>query len=136
VQPVRLPVAAHLDAAKLRATLEDPKAPEGERLSAAGKLSFVLRMKEGEPIQLSCLKLGNTYLVHMPGELFVEYQLAAQQMKPSSNVCLAAYADCGPGYIGTEIAYAQGGYETQPSSSNTAPQVEKVLMDGIRALLK
>lgn len=49
---------------------------------------------------------------------------------------MAAYGDCGPGYIGTAIAYAQGGYGTQPSSSNTAPQVETVLMDGIRALLK
>lgn len=57
-------------------------------------------------------------------------------MKPDGIVCLAAYADCGPGYIGTEIAYAQGGYETQPSSSNTSPQVEKVLLDGMRALLK
>jgi hypothetical protein len=136
VQPVRLPVAAHLDAAALRAILENSKASEGERLSAAGKLSFVLRMQKGDPLQLSCLKLGSTYLVHMPGELFVEYQLAAQQMKPAGTVCLAAYGDCGPGYIGTEIAYAQGGYETQPSSSNTAPQVEKVLMDGLRALLK
>jgi hypothetical protein len=34
------------------------------------------------------------------------------------------------------IAYAQGGYETQPSSSNTTPQVERVLMDGMRSLLK
>lgn len=136
VEPVRLPVATYLDADKLRSTLENSKATEGERLSAAGKLSFVLRMQKGDPIQLSCLKLGKTYLVHMPGELFVEYQLAAQQLKPDGTVCLAAYADCGPGYIGTEIAYAQGGYETQPSSSNTAPQVEKVLMDGLRALLK
>ena len=93
-------------------------------------------MQKGDPIQLSCLKLGSAYIVHMPGELFVEYQLAAQQLRPKDTVCMAAYGDGGPGYIGTEIAYAQGGYETQPSSSNTAPQVEKVLMDGIRALLK
>lgn len=57
-------------------------------------------------------------------------------MRPNDTVCMAAYGDCGPGYIGTEIAYAQGGYETQPSSSNTAPQVERVLVDGLRALLK
>jgi hypothetical protein len=135
-EPVRLPVAIHLNAAALRATLKNREAPESERLAAAGKLAFVLRMQKGDPIQLSCLKLGNTYLLHMPGELFVEYQLAAQQLRPGDHVCMAAYGDCGPGYIGTEIAYAQGGYETQPSSSNTAPQVEQVLMDGIRALLK
>ena len=72
----------------------------------------------------------------MPGELFVEYQLAAQQMRPADTVCMAAYADGGPGYIGTAIAYRQGGYETQPSSLNTAPQVESLLMGAIRALLE
>jgi hypothetical protein len=136
VQPVRLPVAAYLDANELRATLENRQAPESDRLTAAGKLSFVLRMQSGDPIELTCLKLGSAYIVHMPGELFVEYQLAAQQLRPTDTVCMAAYGDGGPGYIGTEITYAQGGYETQGGRSNTAPQVERVLMDGIRALLK
>lgn len=67
----------------------------------------------------------------MPGELFVEYQIAAQQLKPDATVCMAAYGDYAPGYIGTEIAYTQGGYEVQGSSSNTAPEVEKVLMDAM-----
>lgn len=136
VHPVRLPVARHLDADHLRAALEDPQRSESERMSAASKLAFVLRMQRGSPIELTCLRLGNVYVVHMPGELFVEYQLAAQQMRPSDTVCMAAYGDYGPGYIGTEIAYSQGGYETQPSSSNTSPQVERVLMQGLRALLK
>jgi hypothetical protein len=136
VQAVRLPTSPHLDADKLRATLADAQAAEGDRLAAAGKLAFLLRAQHGDPIELSCLKLGNVYVLHMPGELFVEYQLAAQQMRPGDTVCMAAYGDCGTGYIGTRVAYAQGGYETQPSSSNTAPQVERVLLDGVRALLK
>jgi hypothetical protein len=136
VQPVRLPVAPYLDAAKLRATLEDSQAEESARITAAGKLAFVMRMQQGDPIELSCLKLGDVYILHMPGELFVEYQLAAQQMRPDDTVCMAAYADYGAGYIGTEIAYSQGGYETQPSSSNTAPHVERVLREGMRALMK
>jgi hypothetical protein len=131
-----LPVATYLEAAKLRATLEDPQAPEADRLTAASKLAFVLRGQQGTPIELSCLRLGNAYVLHMPGELFIEYQLAAQAMRPNDTVCMAAYSDTGPGYIGTEISYSQGGYETQPSSSNTAPSVEKVLMDAMRALLK
>lgn len=136
VEPVRLPVATYLDPTKLREKIADAKAPELERLAAATKLAFVLRMTSEPPIELSCLKLGRVYFVHMPGELFVEYQLAAQKMRPDDVVCMAAYGDIGPGYIGTEISYAEGGYETQPSSSNTAPQVEKVLLDGIRKLLK
>jgi hypothetical protein len=49
---------------------------------------------------------------------------------------MAAYGDYGPGYIGTEIAYAQGGYETSPGASRVAPQVEQVLMDAITQLLE
>jgi hypothetical protein len=71
----------------------------------------------------------------MPGELFVEYQLAAQKMKPGSFVAMAAYGDYGPGYIGTKVAYTQGGYETG-IVSRVAPDVEQVLMDAMRHLLK
>jgi hypothetical protein len=49
---------------------------------------------------------------------------------------MAAYGEYGPGYIGTEIAYAQGGYETSERASDVAPQVEHVLMSAIEALLK
>jgi hypothetical protein len=72
----------------------------------------------------------------MPGELFVEYQLAAQALRPDAFVCMAAYGDYGPGYIGTEIAYSQGGYETSFSTpvSRVAPRVEAVL-DGVMAEL-
>ena len=70
----------------------------------------------------------------MPGELFVEYQLAAQQMRPDDFIAMAAYGDYGTGYIGTEIAYSQGGYETG-IVSRVAPPVEKVLMDAIKKLL-
>jgi hypothetical protein len=136
VEPVRLPVASHLVVDELRGRLADVSLADRDRMAAAGKLAFLLRMQQGDPIELSCLRLGRVYILHMPGELFVEYQLAAQQMRPDDVVCLAAYGDGGPGYIGTEVAYAQGGYETQPSSSNVAPQVEKALMDGMRVLLK
>ena len=48
---------------------------------------------------------------------------------------MAAYGDYGPGYIGTARAYDEGGYETSPRASNTAPEVEGLLMDGIKKLL-
>jgi hypothetical protein len=70
--------------------------------------------------------LGNGRIVFMPGELFVEYQLAAQAMRPHSFVAMAAYGEYGPEYIGTKIAYSQGGYETS-NVSHTAPEVEDVL---------
>lgn len=136
VEPVSLPANEKLDVAQLRATLDNRQASEGDRISAANKLAFLLRMANGHKIELSALQLGHVHVLHMPGELFVEYQLEAQKMKPDAVVCMAAYADYGPGYIGTAISYEQGGYETQPSASNVGPAVERVLMDGMRKLLK
>jgi len=130
---VSLPLAPYLDEAKLRADL---KLGTAASISAADKLAFVLRCKEGRKIDLGMLTLGNIRVLHMPGELFVEYQLAAKQMRPDLHVAMAAYADYGTAYIGTEIAYSQGGYETEPRSSNVAPSVEHVLMDGMRKLLE
>ena len=75
-------------------------------------------------------------VLHLPGELFVEYQLAAQKLRPDLFVAMAAYGDYAPGYIGTEVAYPQGGYETGPRASLVAPSVEGVLMDAIKKLLK
>jgi hypothetical protein len=74
-------------------------------------------------------------MLHLPGELFVEYQLAAKAMRPDLHVMMAAYGNYGPGYIGTAAAYPEGGYETGATSSNVAPEVEKVLMDAMQTLL-
>ncbi len=48
---------------------------------------------------------------------------------------MAAYGDLGPGYIGTSIAYTQGGYETG-IVSRVAPAVEQVLTDAMKTLLQ
>lgn len=136
VAPVSLPIPGHLDEAALLATLADETLPETSRLAAAGKLSYLARAKAGRRVELSNLRLGPVDLLHFPGELFVEYQLAAQESHPGRFICMAAYGDGGPGYIGTEISYAEGGYETQPSSTNVAPEVEGVLMRALDELLR
>ena len=73
-------------------------------------------------------------MVHMPGELFVEYQLAAAKERAGELVATAAYGDYGPMYIGTRRAYDEGGYETT-AVSRVAPAVEDVLLTAVRKLL-
>jgi len=75
-------------------------------------------------------------MLHLPGELFVEYQLAAKAMRPDLHVFMAAYGDYGPGYIGTAAAYPEGGYETGVTSSNVSPGSESILLDAMRRLLE
>jgi hypothetical protein len=133
-EPVALPPAPHLDEQKLRsdvAKTSDPVLSSG----AADDLAWLIRCREGHKIDLACLSIGDIRVLHMPGELFVEYQLAAQEMGKDLHVAMAAYGDYGPGYIGTERAYGEGGYETSPRASSVAPQVETVLMEGMRKLL-
>jgi hypothetical protein len=134
--PVALPLAEDLDAERLRQVLNDPQADDSQKLMAAKNLVWLLRCQAGETIELSCLELGDASLVHMPGELFVEYQLAAQAAAPERFVAMAAYGDYAPGYIGTAASYEQGGYEVGTGVSRVAPRVEAVLLEGIRDLLR
>lgn len=133
-RPVALPVAKHLHADELMALLADGQADRNKRLNAASGLAWLRRATDGPPIVLGCLRMGSVYVLHMPGELFVEYQLASQDMRPNDTVCMAAYGDYGPSYIGNAIAYGQGGYEDR--ASLVAPEVEEVLMNAMRELLR
>lgn len=132
---VQLPVAPYLDEARLVGVMEDESATGTSQWIAASQLVWLRRCRSGDSIDLSCLRLGDARILHMPGELFVEYQLAAQQMRPDLFVAMAAYGDYAPGYIGTEIAYSQGGYETRPGVSHVAPSVEGVLIEAMKRLL-
>jgi len=135
VEPVALPLASHLDEAKLRAEVakvSDPKVSQG----AADHLAWLLRCRSGHKIDVAMLAVGDARVLHMPGELFVEYQLAAKKMRPDLCVAMAAYGEYGPGYIGTKKAYAEGGYETSVGASDVSPEVESVLTEAMRKLLE
>jgi len=135
VVSVALPLAPHLDEQRLVAKLTDKQLPNRARVKAACELAWLRRCHRGDKIDIGCLSLGIARVLHLPGELFVEYQLAAQELRPDLFVAMAAYGDCGPSYIGTNIAYEQGGYETSPTSSLVAPEVETVLVEAIQKLV-
>ncbi|MEW4565488.1 hypothetical protein AB1K70_23375 [Bremerella sp. JC770] len=133
---VQLPIALHVNKDDLVRRLEDPKASEKNYFFAARHLAWLRRCHAGDKISIECLALGSARVLHMPGELFVEYQLAAQKMRPDLFVAMAAYGDFAPGYIGTEVSYSQGGYETNPDVSRVSSRVEKVLFDAMSTLLQ
>lgn len=136
VRRVRLPIGKHLVEKDLLSLLDDPSTEAKKRLGAASRLAWLQRHNSGHETEISCLHLGDASVLHLPGELFIEYQIAAQDLQPQRMVCMAAYGDYGPGYIGTEIAYTQGGYETGPDASLVAPQVEGVLMEALKELME
>ena len=133
VEPVSLPPADSLKKLKARLDLNDLKDTILFK-KIVKKLAYLQSYEAGKKINVSCLTLGRARILFMPGELFVEYQLAAKAMRPDLFVAMAAYGEDGPAYIGTAIAYKQGGYESQASNVNS--QAEEILMGAIRKLLK
>lgn len=132
---VLLPPGKHLIRKDLIQILKNDSLDHKVKLTAAKHLAWLNRTEKGIPINVSALRLGKVWMLNLPGELFIEYQLAAQKMRPEDHICTAAYGEYGPGYIGIEEAYPQGGYETSERASRVAPEVEKVLMDAIRKVL-
>jgi hypothetical protein len=83
----------------------DPK-PFGQCLAALG-LSWRKRVEAGRPIDLPVLDLGGAVIALLPAEAYVEYQLAAQKVRPDAFVLVAGYGECGPGYIPIERAWKE-----------------------------
>jgi len=98
-----------------------------------GRLGWYKRRMAGKGIEIACLRIHDARILFMPGELFVEYQLAAKKMAPDHFVAMAAYGDYGPFYIGTEEAYKEGGYEIE--SSPVTYESERLIMKSMENLL-
>lgn len=131
--PVQLPPAEFLKREELIEAIRT--GPDKGYISKADQLAWLERCLAGEHIDVACLRIGSNRVLHMPGELFVEYQLAAKAMRPDLNVAMAAYGEYGPGYIGTEIAYGEGGYETSQGASAVGPGAERILTQAVERLL-
>ena len=135
-EQVSLPIGDHLIEKELKAMLAYEGLSRIKKLTAAKHLAWLQQTQSGSVIDVSSLRIGKVCMLHLPGELFVEYQLAAQAYRSDLEICTAAYGEYGPGYIGTEVAYDQGGYETSERASRVSPQVESVLMEAIKKILK
>lgn len=91
----------------LQAQLTNEHKPFAQCLAAMG-LSWRERVAAGRPIEIPCLDFGPAQLVLLPGEAYVEYQLAAQKLRPDGFVCVAGYGDGATGYIPTEEHWREG----------------------------
>jgi hypothetical protein len=125
-EPVKLPVSdKFIQQIETQKGTADFK-PHAEMFWAKSTLS-------GKTIDVACLNIGKASILFMPGEPFVEYQLAAKAFRPDLAVSMAAYGEYGPSYIGTKEAYSQGGYEIE--SSPVTADAEEILMNTIHKLL-
>jgi hypothetical protein len=107
------------------------RSPTERIIKGAMLMAWIDRQKT--PIDLSSLSIGPVTIVHLPGEPFIVYQLLAQKLGGERFVAVAGYGDCGCGYLCTEAAYAEGGYE--PTASFVGPRSQYALEDAIGRLV-
>jgi hypothetical protein len=126
--PSVTPTAAELEVAIGRrdGTLVD-------RLLPAYRLGWLRRFERGLPFVLSRLRLNTISILHLPGEMFIEYQLRAQAMRPRQPVAVAAYGDDGLWYVPTKPEYPAGGYEVMVAFCRD--DVDAIMTDAISRLL-
>lgn len=116
--------------ARQAGSLPDPAAAPERRYRAACALAYAQRR---EPLYSTVVKLGPARLLYLPGEPMLEFQEYAGKLAAGRLVAVAGYTDIGCGYICTDQALQEGGYE--PGASHLAPGAERELKRAIRAML-
>ena len=71
------------------------------------------------PVEVSVISWGNWAMVGLPGEVFVEHGLRIKEQSPFGHTLVAELCNDSIGYVPTQAAYDQGGYE--PNNSRVQP---------------
>lgn len=81
----------------------------------------------------SVLRIGAFALVFLPGEVFTETALALREASPYPETIVGGFGENNIGYLPTEKAFDEGGYEIGPGKWSFLPRgADRVL--GLRAL--
>jgi len=112
-----------------------------EDIEVPGKERSASRMPNekivpGNPTKLrfSVVKIGPLVLAGISGELMTTIGMKIKQQSPLKNTVVVTHCNGSSGYLCTDAAYIEGGYE--PMVSRTMPGVEKIIVDHMIALLK
>jgi hypothetical protein len=133
---VRLPVHVRLARTQAERWLASPRQLLPVRVVAAWALEAASRRRRWGQVKVQSLRLGPAWIVHLPAEVFVEYQLYAQSLRPEEFVAVAAYGEGGMFYLPTAEAFREGGYEVDALSSYSSPATEPLLKAAIRCALE
>lgn len=86
------------------------------------------------PIEISAIAVGDSALVGLPGEIFVELGLEIKGRSPFGYTFVAELCNDAIGYVPTRKAYKEGGYEA--TSSPLAPGTGEQMVEAALALLR
>lgn len=129
-------------------TLGNLRPVEGDELAFRWQtVKLPLRSLAGEletdPLlaRIGAARIGNAAFVFLPGEPFVEIALAIRGASPWEFTAVAGYADDYIGYIPTDRAFENGGYEIGPGrwsrvASGSGPIVRAEAIKLLKSLVR
>ena len=89
------------------------------------------------PVEVQALRIGETVLLGIPGELFSALGRAIIEGSPAAHTFVLTYTNDYLGYIPTRVAYEHGGYETIPGWANQLePEAGERLVEEAVALAR
>ncbi|MFC2076946.1 neutral/alkaline non-lysosomal ceramidase N-terminal domain-containing protein [candidate division KSB1 bacterium] len=84
-------------------------------------------------VPTTAVRIDNFTLVSFPGELFHEIGLRIKAAAPTGSACVIGYCNGHLGYLPTQKAFSEGGYE--PAGSQFAPVSEQVYVEEVKKML-
>ena len=85
-------------------------------------------------INLTALKVGNIVFAGISGELMTEIGMALKAKSPYSNTVVVTHCNGNAGYLITDQAYVEGGYEAMVS--RTMPGTADAIVDNLNRLIR
>ena len=83
---------------------------------------------------INAIRLGDIALASLPAELFVELVYEIYQASPIPHLLLMGFNGSGHlGYIGTPIAFEEGGYETGKGPAPSPEEEERMIREGVKS---
>ncbi len=92
-----------------------------------------LESTESVEINLSALRIGNIVFAGVSGELMTEIGMRIKEESPFKNTVIITHCDGNSGYLCTNKAYPEGGYEVMVS--RTMPGTEYLISDNLMKMI-
>ncbi|MEP6595536.1 MAG: neutral/alkaline non-lysosomal ceramidase N-terminal domain-containing protein [Ginsengibacter sp.] len=84
-------------------------------------------------VRLSVLKIGNIVLAGVSGEVFNEISVKIRKQSPYAFTFMITHCNGSSGYLVTDAAYAEGGYEV--NSTRAKSGAEKAIIENLLAMI-
>ncbi|MFA4043880.1 MAG: hypothetical protein HZRFUVUK_000659 [Candidatus Fervidibacterota bacterium] len=119
-----------------------------ERIATA-MLSWAEKAKESlasgceqstQPFDVTILRMGDVAIVGLSGEVFIEYALNIRKASPFKETFVLGYTNGCIGYVPTESAFPEGGYEVDTAykyygTFMLSPKCEQLILSEVNAML-